>query len=178
MRCTVRTSCERMTCGARKLKKGSAARRSSSKKISGGIGKSNGLFHRLRPPTPCHPAATLPAAARAGGRPARPTPADGQRWRPPAGRRRAPPRTDRTGGWGRAAGTAGAARGDGCKRDESLQRLLHKLAKLAGQLAVRGIRRPTKCFAESSAQLVWIEGFEHAPLGSPRPDVPDDIART
>ena len=30
---------------------------------------------------------------------------------PPAGRRFAPQRTDRRGGWGRAAGTAGAARG-------------------------------------------------------------------
>ena len=66
------------------------------------------------PPTasahPSHPA-TLPAAARAWGRPARPAPAAGQRWMPPAGRRLAPPRTDRTGGWGRAACTAGAARG-------------------------------------------------------------------
>jgi hypothetical protein len=31
------------------------------------IGKSNGLFHRPRPPTPCHPA---PAGARAWRRPA------------------------------------------------------------------------------------------------------------
>ena len=77
-----------------------------------GIGKSNGLFHRPRPPTPCHPAATLPADARAWGRPARPAPAAGQRWMPPAGRRLAPQRTDRTGGWGRAACTAGAARGE------------------------------------------------------------------
>jgi len=45
-----------------------------------GIGKSNGLVHRLRPPTPCHPAAILPAAARAWGRPARPAPAAGQHW--------------------------------------------------------------------------------------------------
>ena len=66
-----------------------------------GIGKSNGLFHRLRPPTPCHPAATLPAAARAWGRPARPAPA--------ACRRQ--PALARTGGWGRAACTAGTARG-------------------------------------------------------------------
>ena len=78
----------------------------------GGIGKSNGLFHRPRPPTPCHPAAILPAAARAWGRPARPAPAAGQRWMPPAGRRLAPQRTDRMGGWGRAACTAGAARGE------------------------------------------------------------------
>ena len=77
----------------------------------GGIGKSNGLFHRPRPPTPCHPAAILPAAARAWGRPARPAPAAGQRRMPPAGRRLAPQRTDRMGGWGRAACTAGAARG-------------------------------------------------------------------
>jgi hypothetical protein len=76
-----------------------------------GIGKSNGLFHRPRPPTPCHPAAILPAAARAWGRPARPAPAAGQRWIPPAGRRLAPQRTDRMGDWGRAACTAGAARG-------------------------------------------------------------------
>ena len=43
MRCTVRTSCERMTCvppkSASTLKKGSAERRSSSKKISGACGK-------------------------------------------------------------------------------------------------------------------------------------------
>ena len=76
-----------------------------------GIGKSNGLFHRPRLPTPCHPAAILPADAHAWGRPARPAPAAGQRWIPPAGRRLAPQRTDRMGGWGRAACTAGAARG-------------------------------------------------------------------
>jgi hypothetical protein len=40
-----------------------------------GIGKSNGLFYRPRPPTPGHPAAILPAAARAWGRPVRPAPA-------------------------------------------------------------------------------------------------------
>jgi hypothetical protein len=81
------------------------------------IGKSNGLFHRLCLPTPCHPAAILPAAARAWGRPARPAPAAGQRWMPPAGRRLAPQRTDRMGGWGRAAGTAGAARGEAARGD-------------------------------------------------------------
>jgi hypothetical protein len=63
------------------------------------------------------PHATLPADARAWGRPARPAPAAGQRWMPPAGRRLAPQRTDRTGGWGRAAGTAGAARGEAARGD-------------------------------------------------------------
>jgi len=83
--------------------------------MHGGIGKSNGLFHRLRPPTPCPPAATLSAAARAWGLPARPAPAAGQHWIPPAGRRLAAQRTDRRGGWGRAACTAGAARGEGAR---------------------------------------------------------------
>jgi hypothetical protein len=92
------------------------------------IGKSNGLFHRPRPPTPCHPA---PADARPWGRPARPAlpalahalpercprhpaPAAGQRWRPHAGRRPAPP------GREPGDGAAGAAAGEDCgKRDES-----------------------------------------------------------
>src|SRR4030095_9897477 len=78
-----------------------------------GIGKSNGLCHRLRPPTPCHPAATLPADARVWGRPARPAPAAGPGWEaaggappapPPAppprcGPRRGPPRPPRASGW-------------------------------------------------------------------------------
>jgi hypothetical protein len=76
-----------------------------------GIGKSNGLFHRPPPPTPGHPAAILPADARAWGRPARPAPVAGPRGMPPAGRRLAPQRTDRMGGRGWAACTAGAARG-------------------------------------------------------------------
>jgi len=73
------------------------------------------IIKRPLPPTvsahSCHPAAILPADARAWGQPARLAPAAGQRWMPPAGRRLALQRTDRTGGWGRAACTAGAARG-------------------------------------------------------------------
>jgi hypothetical protein len=85
-------------------------RRSAARGASPGIGKSNGLFHRLRPPTPCHPAATLPADARAWGRPARPAPAAGQRWMPPAGRRLAAHGQD---GW---LGT-GSLHGWSCRGD-------------------------------------------------------------
>jgi hypothetical protein len=70
------------------------------------------IIKRPRPPTPCHPAAILPADARARGRPTRLAPAAGPRWMPLAGRRLALQRTDRMGGWGRAACTAGAARGE------------------------------------------------------------------
>ena len=53
-----------------------------------------------------------------------------------------------------------------------------RLTTWAGQLAARSTRRPTKRLAERGAQLVWVEGFEHTPLGAPRPDVSDDVART
>ena len=61
-------------------------RRSAARWASPGIGKSNGLFHRLRPPTPCPPA---PAGAHAWGRPARSTLPAWSRARP--GRRPLPP---------------------------------------------------------------------------------------
>jgi hypothetical protein len=60
-----------------------------------GMGKLNGLFHR--PPRPPRAGVGLHTPRR--------TP-----WRPPADRS-APQGTDRPGGWGRAAGTVGAARG-------------------------------------------------------------------
>jgi len=47
----------------------------------------------------------------ARGEPVRPAPAAGQPGRQPAGHRPAPQGTDRTGGWWRAAGAAGTARG-------------------------------------------------------------------
>src|SRR5262249_4999409 len=85
------------------------------------------LFTQSYPPPSAHPppATALPLVPALGAGPhgprcppgaglarayrRRPTPAAGQPCRPPAGHRPAPPGTARTGGWGRAAGAAGAA---------------------------------------------------------------------
>jgi hypothetical protein len=105
------------------------------------IGNPNGLFHRPRPPTPCHPA---PAGARAWGQPARPAlpalahalpgrcprhpaPAAGQRWRPQAGHRPASP--------GRGPGDGAAAR-----LGLLLKRLIQKLRGAAEARRLRRVR--------------------------------------
>ena len=97
------------------------------------IGKSNGLFHRPRPPTPCH---STPAGARAWRRPAPlapPTLAStppGRAQAPRAtGRHPAPQDTDRTGGWGRAACAPGGLEGT----DSNAMRAVKEAMRARGQ---------------------------------------------
>ena len=89
----------------------------------------------------------------------RPTPAAGQPCRPPAGHRSAPPGTARTGGWGRAAGAAGAA--ERCLKAAGAAR--------GGLLLGLGTRAPA---THASGALWRVSGAAQPPAWGDHPDAP------
>src|SRR4030095_7558638 len=91
----------------------------------------------------------------------------GQRGIPPAGRRLAPQRTDRTGGWGRAACTAGAARGEAA-RGEQCGRSASAVGAAATSAVVTGIVwiiASDGLFAVLTERLGLLTGGRSSPLG-------------